>query len=152
MTTNEKIIKQFLTEMVTQDNRSTAFPFYYTIRTKKKVYVGEDEGEKNVYYDSENCTEYDSVDEFKEELIEHGYDKERISERVRALSRSGIRWEWEHRGMFLTESDAKNHLRSNKHHYSPDADTYVEHAWRAPGLTNFFKALLEHFDIRKEGQ
>ena len=54
--------------------------------------------------------------------------------------------------MFLTETDANDHLRRNKHHYSKDAATYVEHAWRAPELEQFLKALLEYFEIRKEGQ
>jgi len=57
--------------------------------------------------------------------------------------------QWEERGMFLTETDAKNHLKANYYHYSEDAHTYVKHSWRAPDLKKFFQALYKYFSLEK---
>ena len=54
------------------------------------------------------------------------------------------------RGMFLTESDAEEHLQKNYYHYSPKAHTFVETAFRAPKLEAFLAALMEFFGISGE--
>ena len=54
------------------------------------------------------------------------------------------------RGMFLTESDAEEHLQKNYYHYSPKAHTFVDTAFRAPKLEAFLKALIEFFGISGE--
>lgn len=103
----QKIIKDFLQEMVNQDNRGTAFPIFYVIRDFRKEFVD------------------DGVDyELKPYIVENS--------------------------LFLTESDAENHLKQNSYHYSKEAHTYVMHACRAPALSDFFKALFEYFNIKGE--
>lgn len=140
-------IKTFLTKMVTQDNRATAFPFFYVIRTKvKKPAPLENCDEKKWYWQDDT---YDSWEEIEKYCRENDYTEAQIKRVEREACEYGIREEWDKRGMFLTESDAETHLKANHYHYSDDAHTYVEHAWRAPELTEFFSALLKHFEINK---
>lgn len=150
---NEDIIKAFLTQMAKQDNRCTADIYYYVIRTKAKRHVC-DGGDEVVYVDKENdYAEYKDREEFAKEL--RSYRDEDITEDVietewLKLEEVNLEHYWEEKGMFLTETDAVNHLKANNYHYSSDAHTYVKHAWRAPELYNFFKALFNHFNIEKK--
>lgn len=50
--------------------------------------------------------------------------------------------------MFITKEDAKKHLESNKHHYSPKAHTYAMTAWRSPSVNRLWK-ILETFEWDK---
>lgn len=49
------------------------------------------------------------------------------------------------------EEDAERHLRLNHYHYSKNAHTYVDHAWRAPELKQFFEALFKEFNVDQGG-
>lgn len=142
---NEEVIKRFLTEMATQDNRATASPFYYVIRSKRYRLVPRDHGDKSVFvYDGE---QYDSEKELRAIF---GDDKEEADDAVLEAEEFGLEGYWEEHGMFLTESDAKAHLEVNHYHYSNDAHTYVKHCWRAPQMKAFFEALNRHFNIARE--
>ena len=140
---NLKIIKDFLTEIKAQDNRGTALPIYYTIVDYEKEFVPSNSGEPFFYFEGkllsyeDYCKECESItlDEF-ESLPEIYYGEQH----KRSFQR----------GVFLTESDAKEHLRKNYYHYSPKAHTYVCHIWRAPKLEAFLKALIEFFGISGE--
>ena len=50
-------------------------------------------------------------------------------------------------GMFLTDSDAKNHLKINGHNYTSEAYTYVKYCFRAPALEEFLNALFDYFEV-----
>ncbi len=157
----EDTIKQFLTKMSEQDNRSTAAPYFYVIRTSKKVPAYSGCGEFIEYYDPEDPEEiYDSIEEYitkqkeyqeYEEMLD--VEKEDFDLKMEdieyELEKVELNHEWEEKGMFLTETDAKEHLRRNYYHYSKDAHTYVKHSWRAPELEEFLKALFEHFEVPK---
>ena len=117
-------IRSFLEEMAAQDNRATAFPYYYVIRTWCRDYCS--------YHDSDHDVECSCVEEPSPNIIGH----------VSGGS-------WVERGMFLTESDALGHLERNSYHYSNKAHTYVNHAWRATQLKEFLGALFEYFDMDK---
>ncbi len=43
-------IKEFLTKMINQDNRATAFPFYYVIRTEVEDPAPIDNCDKTMWY------------------------------------------------------------------------------------------------------
>jgi len=146
-------IKAFLTKMKTQDNRSTAFPFYYVIRTSKLIITDPDYSyDVTKYYHPEyDDLTWESKDDFIE-FLRHDLSETPYSEAYVELETEKLRElcfvkTWEERGMFLTEDDAENHLRSNNYHYSYDAHTYVKHAWRAPELEVFFKDLMNIYDI-----
>lgn len=134
-----KIIKDFLTEYKNQDNRGTCFPIYYTIADYETLFFPDSDGEP-FFYDGEEVLDYKeykatddiTLEEFKKmPEVFYGQKKETI---VR-------------KGIFLTESDAEEHLKNNKHHYSAKAHTYVCHAWRAPKLAAFLEALMAFFEI-----
>lgn len=148
MKNNEAIIKEFLQKMVTQDNRSTAFPIFYVIRTEVEEPAPTDNCEFTKWYWQDET--YDSLEEIRQYCEENEYSESEIDEAIREAYEYGIRKRWDKRGMFLTETDAENHLKLNHYHYSHNAHTYVEHAWRAPELTEFLSALINHFEIKKE--
>jgi len=143
----KEIITDFLKEMGTQDNRATASPFYYVIKDFKLVTAMEGCHDK-VEYRSSYYDEIISEEEYgalPEKDTEDEYGKENfIPCYVQKI-------ETEH-GMFLTESDAKEHLKRNSNHYSSEAHTYVKHAWRAPQLESFINALFEHFEIERQNK
>ncbi len=141
---NLKIIKDFLTEYKTQYRRGNAMPVYYTIMDYYTCFVQDRCGEPYLYEDGEflnyerysvkhdlSITEEDFMD--LPDVV-YGYTEERSYQR----------------GMFLTESDAEEHLQKNYYHYSPNAHTYVETAFRAPKLEAFLAALMEFFGISGE--
>ena len=168
MSDGEKIIKDFLTEMATQDNRLTAFPYYYVIRSAKWIaayHVGE--GERDVYRNDDDFEDEfvvnsneSLVDVFRKQYAEEGslrdglkveemldYDIELyVCENYTQYSECK---DWRECGMFLTEKDAQAHLEANHYHYSKDAHTYVKHCWRASKLYTFFRALFKHFGVEK---
>ena len=141
---NLKIIKDFLTEYKTQYRRGNAMPVYYTIMDYYTCFVQDRCGEPHLYEDgkilnyADYCKENGyllSEDEFSElPDVVYGYTEERSYQR----------------GMFLTESDAEEHLQKNYYHYSPKAHTFVDTAFRAPKLEAFLKALIEFFGISGE--
>jgi len=157
----EDSIKEFLTKMAQQNNRCTAAPYFYVIRTSKKVPAYSGCGEFIEYYDPEDPEEiYDSIEgyitkqkEYQEyddmlEIEKEEFDI-KMEDAEYELEKVELNYEWEEKGMFLTETDAKNHLESNYYHYSKDAHTYVKHSWRAPELKTFFQDLFEYFEIEK---
>lgn len=164
MTKEKKIIVDFLNEIATQNNRSTAFPIYYTIQDKKAVRSGEDYdyAEKLTKYQLQYDDDYEQWLDYEQYITflrmtpyqrreEYGYDREIDSdwddESDICYEIHYFQWEEEHKGMFLTEKDAKAHLESNYYHYHADARTYVHHAWRAPYLEEFIEALFKEYDI-----
>lgn len=135
-----EFIKQFLAKMRAQDNRATASPYFYVIRTKVTDPAPVDFCDEVRFY--WNDSSWDSLEEIKEYCKENDLHFESIESEIKEY---GVRYRWEKRGMFLTEDDAKDHLQRNHYHYSPDAHDYIEHAWRAPELTRFFQALHNYF-------
>lgn len=143
--TNEEIIKNFLKQIATQDNRGTALPYFYVIRTEVEDSAPlENCDETKVYWNDQS---FDSMEDLEKDLTENGYDEEAIKEAMNEACEYGIKKRWDERNMFLTEQDAENHLIANNYHYSHNAHTYVKHAWRAPHLAEFMKALTEHFGV-----
>ena len=145
---NKKIIKEFLEKMAEQDNRCTAAPYFYVIKTKTTIQAPLDNCDYTRFYWQDSS--YDSMDEILEYCKENDFSEEEIEAAEREAHEYGVQEVYEKKGMFLTEEDAENHLKNNQHHYSDDAYTYVNHAWRAPQLTVFFKALFEEFEIDQE--
>jgi hypothetical protein len=145
---NEEIIKNFLKQMSLQNNRGTAAPYFYVIMTEVDQVVPIGYADETYWYDPENpdCA-YDDVDSAIQEYQKEGFSRREITDMANRLEEYGIRKRFEPRGMFLTEDDAQTHLESNHYHYSDNAHTYVDHAWRAPKLAEFLKALFEEYGI-----
>jgi len=162
----EKIV-EFLTKMNNQDNRCTAFPFFYQIRDYRKQYRPRDHGSDVEYYSSELECSFDSEGEMVEYYIEHYYkddlddvdlkdhDFDEMFEKwkdSKDITRFYYEMEECFKGLFFTEEDAKEHLRRNYYHYSAKADTYVQHAWRAPELEGFLGNLMDYFEIEGDNR
>ena len=142
---NLKIIKEFLTEYRTQYRRGNRAPIYFTIMDYYTEFVPDRSGDPYLYQPDDGTMlsyrdyrkEYEkiSLEEF-ESLpdIVYGFKEEKSFRR----------------GLFLTESDAEEHLRKNYYHYNPKAHTFVETVCRAPKLEAFLSALMEFFDISGE--
>ncbi|MHA1676483.1 MAG: hypothetical protein ACTSU6_04825 [Candidatus Njordarchaeales archaeon] len=152
-------IKKFLTQKSEQNNRCTAAPYFYVIRSKIEVPAHDGCGDHVRYFDPENAEDsFDSIEEYVTKMKEwHEYDDmigddkiefdERMQNAEYNLSSYNISYDWKESGMFLTETDAKDHLKSNHYHYSSDAHTYIKHSWRAPELKEFFAAMFNYFEI-----
>ena len=140
---NLETIKSFLKEYKTQYRRGNAMPIYYTIMDYYTCFVQDRCGEPHLYEDGEflsyeHYCEKHNLSITEEDFLDlpdvvYGFMEERSCPR----------------GMFLTESDAEEHLQ-NYYHYSPKAHTFVETAFRAPKLEAFLAALMEFFGISGE--
>lgn len=140
-------------EMMTQDNRCTAYPIFYQIRDWKRVYDSDLNGSIPILIDRNG--DYITV-ESAEDLMGYLEDRdiEFDKEEINGLwedYQTGFGWELEeylevkgltdlekmsysmepvYKNAFLTEKEAQRHLESNGYHYHRDADVYVEHGWR----------------------
>ena len=168
-----KKIVEFLTEMSSQDNRGTRFPYYYTIIDYNDNYVPDDRGE--FFYDPyvagikkiEDCIR----ERYEDELIELNEDdnledvlkhigtsleddrinewlEEHINETLQRFSAEPVSW---FDGVFLTEKDAEQYLESANNHHSEQAHTYVDCMckWGRSSLTEEFLAnLFAYFGVK----
>ena len=128
-----EVITAFLKKMSTQDNRGTAFPIYFVVRSSEKCAAYPGNGDTNYYDEDHNLISQE--------------DYEAAEERGETVYTCDEEMRWTEHGMFLTETDAEYHLKANGHHYSKDAHTYVKHVFRAPELEAFLLALFKHFGV-----
>ena len=96
-----------------------------------------------------NDTSWNSVEEIRTFCKENEYTEKQTYDAISEAEEFGIKERWDERQMFLTETDAEQHLKLNYYHYSLDAHTYVKHAWRAPELDQFIKDLMCFFEIQE---
>lgn len=145
-----KII-EFMKEMSSQDNRGTAFPYYYCIAYDKPNYIPNSCGD--FIYDPDSAEMY-SLEEFythrtgEEDNFEYIDAEEWIEENASDLDRYEQQFEEVHKNFFLTESDAKEHLERNRYHYGKNARTYVEYMFRANKTEQFFVDLFDFFGVK----
>ena len=166
-------IVEFLTEMSSQDNRGTRFPYYYSIVDFNDNFEQDDKGE--FFFDSSsgsileiapvlrdrfNCglIELNENDDFEEILKDIGtfYEDERIEEWLQEHNYGGIQRysnepvSWSD-GVFLTEKDAEAYLESARNHHSSEAKTYVEvmNKWgRSSQTEEFLTNLFNYFGVK----
>lgn len=151
----EKVIKDFVKEIATQDTACTATAVYYSIRTDKEVITADGCGD---YYrfvweeDRQLTLDAKTREEALKELPE--FYQEYSDRDITSCSRDELcellsddfevfeaAIEEDYRGVFLTKSDAERHLKSNHYHYSENANVFCHHVWRAPKLEAFLNAL-----------
>lgn len=156
ITPETEIIIAFLQKMSTQDNRCTAFPIYYVIRSAEWVITEEGYGDDRVTYvakdDYEDVIteeEWENLPETEDDLTQEQKDSveqadQMTQEDYKPFYEKKI---WREHRMFLTETDAEWHLKAQAHHYSSDAHTYVKCAADAPELREFLLALFKHFGV-----
>ena len=160
-----EFLKSTIQEMNTQDNRCTATPYYYQIQDfeyiptadyleyDRVVVVSDHDRDITYKIDEESLIEFyrgiliSNNIEFEDQLWTGSTD-----EYVQILQEHDFWTSFEKKtevlkGFFLTESEAKQHLESNSYHYSPNARTYVSHAWRAPVFQKFLEAVGTICDV-----
>ena len=124
-------IVEFLTEMSSQNNRGTRFPYYYTIIDYNDNYVPDDRGE--FFYDPYAAGI---------EKIEH------INEALQRFSSEPVSWS---DGVFFTEKDAEAYLKNASNHHSEQAHTYVDCMckWgRSSQTEEFLTNLFNYFGVK----
>lgn len=159
-----QFLKELQHELLTQDKLSQADPRFWVIRDYKLVEVPEDYAEEYRVYDCD-WDEY-TVKEFLKYLREYDYDYEYLKEeydledddywnikeiidriaekeRINDWTLLGVREEPFNvqNTMFLTNREAKEHLKSNSHHYTSKAHTYAMTAWRSPQVERLINIL-----------
>lgn len=135
------------TEMTTQDPRCTRMPHMFQIRTKKKRYDWNLNGDYKIWFDedyNEIETKKDFIDYLNNKEIEVPDDFDYIWDDVfdcddfidnncPELKECSYSWEYEYQNHFLTAKACKEHIEKNHYHYNDPVD-YLNHAWRNPEM------------------
>ena len=151
---NIKFLEDLAHELVTQDRRATADPYYYVIREEVRAW-GMDElysSDCAVCYRNGDFCQYDTLEEVREQMYDYYIDDAEMIEEIDSWQNyidaidfvkdkepehyevMHYRKEYKYSRFFLTEKEAERHLKLNKHHYNSTAVTYVKHAWRSPNI------------------
>jgi len=138
-----EFLSQLAHTLKTQDNRSTADPYFFTIRKFVDVAVPEGCGEKTMYFDNhdvENYTEEEA--EKRAEELEMPFD-EYVEDRCHKYeSKEEERFE----NFFFTMDGYNQHVKMNGHNIARVCnryDSYVDHAFRNPELEKVIAAIKE---------
>lgn len=135
------------TEMTTQDPRCTRMPHMFQIRTKKKRYDWDLNGDNIIWLDSDFDVEIETKEEMIEYLNSQNIDipeyfddiwedtdlEEFLDENCPELRKCSYNWEYEYQNHFLTAKACKEHIEANHYHYNDPVD-YLNHAWRNPEM------------------
>ena len=145
----KKKIVEFLTEMSSQNNRGTRFPYYFSIVDFNDNFEQDDKGE--FFFESssgsflkilQNIGTWEEDDRINEWLEEHNYG---IVQRFR---NEPVSWS---DGVFFTEKDAEAYLESVRNHHSSEAKTYVDvmNKWgRSSQTEEFLTNLFNYFGVK----
>lgn len=161
-TTTAREALDFVNEYFTQCNHGTRYPIYFVIRDVdwQASYHFEDGDRFVCIYDASTLATADTLKELFETLkkddeelglkFPDDLDLDWVSQsdvdEFYTLNKyvNGIFSEkkgYKEHNMFLLESEAKAHLKSNHYHYSGEAHVYCKHAWRAPRQESFIDGL-----------
>ena len=161
-----KFLKELQTELNTQDKLCQADPRFWVIRDYKWVIIPNDYAETFRVYDNEGDSwsidgflEYlrdnDSYDEVFEELEipdDAVANFDLIDSVVDQINEESGFQDFEILGvtdepfivqdtMFLTNREAKEHIKSNHYHYTSRVHTYAMTAWRSPQVERLINIL-----------
>jgi hypothetical protein len=141
---------ELATEMTTQDPRGTRMPHIFQIRDWKKAYDADLNGDIQIFLDREAGIEIETIEELIEYLNDYGIafveDEIReiweddfdfglpdwLQDNETRLEPHSYSLEPVYTNCFLTAKAAQEHLDRNNYHYHPNADVYLNHAWRNP--------------------
>jgi hypothetical protein len=166
-----KFLKDMQQELKTQENDGQAAPRFWSIMDYKWEVTEEGHEDRVVLFDNDMCTTIE-LDEYVDEILNgerrEDFDENELEElefRKEYEYPSDI-FDWVKRNddegryspiyekevsfiawntLFFTKKEAKQHLESNRHHYSNKAHTFAMTAWRAPKMERLMK-ILESFD------
>jgi hypothetical protein len=151
---NKQQAMQFLSELIDrineQDNRCTAKPYFYVIKTKRYRLTERGYAHGDSYeckYDHDMGAEYkrEEEDKYIENCIEAGYcdTREEAKERWDNLEIHEMEEYDTEDNVFLTEHGYNQHVELNGHNLGRQGQyySYVKHAFRNPEMYNLLKAV-----------
>lgn len=127
-------LKSLAAEIKTQDNRSTAKPYFFALRVPREYPVADGSGHDRIYYIDKHGNEPWSS---KEALLEN--DPEHPEDDIREVHSKD---HWEVENVFLTKRGYDEHIRLNRHNLRTPED-FLYHAFRNPEFMSLFKFLAE---------
>jgi hypothetical protein len=164
-------LKELQQELKTQENDGQAAPRFWSIMDYKWDVTEEGHEDRISLFDVD-CCETIELDEYVNEIVEGERNSDFTEEEIEELKdrheydspSDVIEWIKEFddedryyliyekeisfiawNTLFFTKKEARQHLESNRHHYSNKAHTFAMTAWRAPKMERLMK-ILESFD------
>ena len=130
-----------------QDNRSTAMPYFFQVMTKEKIYVAEGCGTECWASDGSTMETEEEITKFIsehkdipiEDVTKDEYERKEILEEA-DWRKVNYDYEEKFQNAFLTEKSCKEHIKRNGYHYSDPVD-YLSHAFRNPDLELVYEFL-----------
>jgi hypothetical protein len=156
-----EFIKNLSKEMLSQDRRCTADPYFYIIRAEEVRVVPDGYGDEVRYlWDNDEMTREELLKLINEdpgvagtrnnkEVFRAMNDDDKIAATI--FYQDGIVTEHtvvtikyipENHNVFLTEKACHKHMENNHYHFKKPF-SYVNHAWRNPELEQLFKIIHE---------
>lgn len=152
-------------ELISQDTDYTANPRFWMIKEIKYQPTSAEFSDVETIFDCESQYDYESEDEFRQDLIENHICTEKELQNVAnydlvdyANEQSGTeRFEYHYwreicalseNSMFLTKRECKEHIEANSHHYSKPF-SYCMCAWRSPQVERLIN-ILTQYDWKEE--
>ena len=170
-----KRIVEFLTEMSSQNNRATAFPYYFTIADENERFEQDNRGEFLFYsgegqflpvkdilkemFDNQEL-DLEEEDDFEGDILKYigtTIEDYRVDDWLRKyndgpIQRYSLEYDTYYEGVFFTETDAKAYLESaSNHHFGPNPRTYVDsfnHWGRHSKTEDFLTDLFNYFGVK----
>lgn len=154
-----KKLKYLSNEIKTQDNRGTAFPYFYQVMEKKEDSCWEENSEKFIWYghgievenvfdemvaflkeNGEDCLNgwEDAIAQWNLDEIDE-YDLGDMFEYL-GFYKVPIKTVYKFSNAFLTEKSILQHIESNKHQYE-NPTSYLQYGYRNPDLETIFEFL-----------
>lgn len=171
-----KFLKELQYELLTQDKLCQADPRFWVIRDYRWVIIPMDYADEYRVYDNEGTNwtlnqfaDYIKDEECYDEILEEldltdfsELDFADIENIVESINKYYDSSEYEIHGvncesfivpdtMFLTNREAKEHLKSNHYHYTSKAHTYAMTAWRSPQVEKLIH-ILQTADFEEEAE
>lgn len=174
-----EFLRDLAREIKTQDNRATADPYFYVVRTIEHLPAPDGYGERTVWVDfSDDPRVYLSKEEFYDDYRHDNYPISELEEAKTEEEKSAIiqkfeaereeAWESleeqeEHdvireANVFFTQRAYEEHMRLNGHNYhwrDEKPYSYVKHAFRNPEIKRLLEIIgrfSEHDENRKESK
>ena len=139
---NYVFLKDFMHKVRTQDNRATARPYFYVVRSIQEIAVPSETADEHKYFYHEMAESF-TQDELIKYCKENNLDFDDVKDNH--CSRYGLGTKEVEENVFFTEEGYKQHMELNGHNYRHLKETfsYVKYANRNPEIKGLFEALEE---------
>lgn len=142
-----EFLRTLVHEMKTQENHCTASPYFYSVRTWRKMAQPSGFGEKEVWVDWRGPDSFYSFEDYQKFMIEccdFKGSEEELRERFGELDQYSETLIEEFHNVFLTQKGYEEHMRLNGHNYHHSDEKpsfFIKHAFRNPEIETLFKII-----------